>query len=304
MTLVQDIMPLSVRAGGVVRLSGSDFDSTCSVYAGNSQAVVLDYDTDWLEFEAPAAEGSYEVRLLQNGTERFSATLTVTAVDDAETWNLPVRGTDEFRNALLGLMPRGFAWHTGKTGNWWKLFSAFAAGFLDIYNSFRQLIDESSPFKTTSFDVWERELGLPVRGFEQSTDEGRKNEIIRVARKKGGVTIPYMRSLLDLYGVRYDLYEYWKNPSAFPAWLANREGEMANFYVLIKVYGDSYNPHGFKCTSHCTDSLGAPHDSVLESIVEHEKPAHVKIMYSYVIRVLTDMSGNPLVDDNNRMIIV
>lgn len=300
---VQNIMPLSVRAGGVVRLSGSGFDHSCNVDVGGAPALVTDYDFDWLEFEAPSDVGSYAVRILQGGSEKFSATLTVTGLEDSETWNLPVRGRDEFRNALLGMMPRGFAWHTAKDGNWWKLFSAFAAGFLELHDNFRQLVDECSPIKTTSYSKWESELGLPLKGLEQITDEGRKNEIIRIARKKGGATVPYLKSLLDLYGVRYDLYEFWKDPSVFPSWVVG-EGGLANFYVLVKVYRDSYYAKGFNCKSKCNGSLGIPRDSKLESILAQEKPAHVKIIYSYVIRVLTDMSGNPIVDDNNRMIIV
>ena len=91
---VQNITPLSVGAGGLVRLSGSGFDDTCSVTAGGSAALVTDYDFDWLEFEAPADAGSYAVRVLQGGSEKFSATLTVTGLEDSETWNLPVRGRD------------------------------------------------------------------------------------------------------------------------------------------------------------------------------------------------------------------
>jgi hypothetical protein len=39
-------------------------------------------------------------------------------------------------------------------------------------------------------------------------------------------------------------------------------------------------------------------------MLAQEKPAHVKIIYSYVVRILTDMSGNPIVNDNGQMIIV
>lgn len=302
---VQNITPLSVRAGGLVRLSGSGFDDTCSVTAGGSAALVTDYDFDWLEFEAPADAGSYAVRVLQGGSEKFSATLTVTGLEDSETWNLPVRGQDEFRNALLGMMPRGFAWHTAKDGNWWKLFSAFAAGFLELHENFRELVDECSHIKTTSYSQWEKELGLPLKGLEQSSADGRKSEIIRVARKKGGATVPYLKSLLDLYGARYDLYEFWKNPSVFPSWVVG-EGDLAYFYVLVKVYRDSYYAKGFNCKSNCKASLGEPSDSKLEAILAQEKPAHVKIIYSYVVRVLTDMNGNPIVPSatDQRMIIV
>ena len=306
MVNVQNISPLSVRVGGIVRLSGSGFDSACGVTVGGVATLVQDYADEWLEFVAPNVAGSGAVKLLQNNVERFSATLVVTELEESETWNLPVRGEDEFRNALLGMMPRGFAWHVGKTGNWWKLFSAFAAGFLEIHNSLLALVDESSPIKTTEFSTWERELGLPVKGLERSSAEGRKNEIIRVARSRGGATVPYLKSLLNLYGARYDLFEYWKTPSVFPPWVASKEGSNANFYVLVKVYRDSYNAKGFNCKSKCNGCLGYSRDSVMESIVDQEKPAHVKIIYRYFVKILTDQSGNPIVPSSTdqRMIIV
>lgn len=304
MAIVQNMSPLSVRSGGVVRLAGSGFDSACAVTVGGNPVRIQDYGDNYLEFEAPKDTGTSAVKLLRSNAEQFSASLTVVGLEDAETWNIPERGEDEFRNAQLGLMPRGFAWHTGKTGNWWKLFSAFASGFKAIYDSLRSLVDALSPVKTTDYSVWERELGLPLKGLEQSSNAGRKNEIMRVSRGRGGATVPYLKSLLDLYGARYDVYEYWKDPSKFPTCVAAREGDYANFCVRIKVYQDSYNPKGFKCTSKCNGSLGFPRDTVLESIIDQEKPAHIKIIYSYVVRVLTDMNGNPIVNDNNQMIIV
>jgi len=306
MVIVQNVMPISVRAGGVVRLSGYGFDGACTVYVGNVSAIVLDYDTDWLEFEAPVAEGSFVVRLVRGGTEVYRTDIVVTALEDADTWNLPVRGRDEFREALLGMMPRGFAWFIGKAGNWWKLFSAFANGFVELHDNFRELVDESSPIKTTSFAEWEKELGLPIKGLEQSSAAGRKNEIVRISRKKGGCTVPYLKSLLNLYGARYELFEYWKNPSVFPSWVASKEGEKANFYVLVKVYQNKYTNRGFTCNSKCTASLGVPNDYVMESILDRAKPAHVKIVYRYFVRILTDMNGTPIVpsDEDQRMIIV
>ena len=307
MALVQNISPLSVRAGGLVRLSGTGFDSACRVTVDRISAIVQDYGAEWLEFVAPSSvDGTATVRLLQNNVEQFSASLTVTSVEDSETWSLPVRGEEEFRNAQIGMMPRGFAWHTGKNGNWWKLFSAFASGFMAIYNSLRDLVDETSPIKTTSYSVWERELGLPLKGLEQSSAAGRKTEILRIARGKGGATVPYLKKLLNLYGARYDLYEYWKNSSVFPSWVARKYGEKAGFCVLIKVYQDHYSSHGFSCNSNCNGTLGGPNDYAMEAILDQEKPAHVKIIYRYFVRILTDMDGAPIVpsDNDQRMIIV
>lgn len=82
-----------------------------------------------------------------------------------ETWQLPKRTEADFRHAQLGLMPRGFAWFLGIAGNWWKLFTSFAAGFAAVYDMFCSLVREMSPYTTTSLTDWERELGLPKKGL-------------------------------------------------------------------------------------------------------------------------------------------
>ena len=304
--IVQDIRPKVVNVGGTIRMSGFGFDSSCRVLLGGKDALITDYANEWLEFEAPKTMGSYTLYLVQGGIEVLRESISVTGIEDAATWNLPVRDQDDFRNALLGLMPRGFAWHLGKGGNWWKLFCAFAIGILELYRSFRELVAELSPFKTTSFSQWEQELGLPINGLEQRTAAGRKNEILRIARKKGGCTVSYLKSLLNLYGAKYDLYEYWKDPSVFPSWVASREGEKAKFYVLVKVYVDKYSDNGLNCNSNCNASLGDSRDRALEAIVDAAKPAHVKIIYRYIVRILTDMNGTPIVpsDTDQRLIIV
>ena len=113
-----------------------------------------------------------------------------------DTWQLPKRTEDDFRHAQVGLMPRGFAWFLGIAGNWWKLFTAFSAGFSVVYQMFCNLVREMSPYTTTSLTDWERELGLPKKGLAFDGDALRKSEIIRIARKMGGCSKDYNCSAL------------------------------------------------------------------------------------------------------------
>ena len=97
--------------------------------------------------------------------------------NEHKLWNLPQRCVEDFRYALIGLMPRGFAWFTGVGGNWWKLFSGFAAGILTAYNMLRLLVKESSPVSTTEIVRWENELGLAKKGIEIDRDQAGNKEI-------------------------------------------------------------------------------------------------------------------------------
>lgn len=318
MLSVQQISPLRVNQGGSVYVFGSGFDYKCKVFADNgtpsqiAELSVLDYDESSLEFVAPKEAGSYDVLVVRENILFGRFSLTVVALRELNVWNIARRdnvvrdGVDceneEFRSALLGLMPRGFAWFKGKVGNWWKLFAGFSLGFSAVYKILRDLVFESSPAKTTSYEVWERELGLPIKGLEQSTDARRLEEIFRVARKKGGTTIPYFKSLAALFGLRAEVYEYWN-----PEHRSHFEGvdfgdDDPNFCWMIAVEGSAEDWHICTCNDTCNDYLQEWSNVPAEVMFENLKPAHTKLLCSYVDvdveLVLVDNQDNVLIANN------
>ena len=280
MLSVQKISPLQVNPGGSVYVFGSGFDSKCRVAVNNEFLTVLDYDKDYLEFVAPEDAGNYTIIFIRDGVLFGNFSLTVVSLREIGITELPERGPDEFRNSLLGLMPKGFAWFLGKLGNWWKLFSGMADGFLTVYRVFAELYREASPATTTSYEVWENELGLPIKGLEQSTEERKLAEIYRVARKKGGVTVPYFKSLAALFGLHAEVYEYWKNPEKFDGY--DFGGEDPNFYWMIAVEGRAEDWHICTCNDTCNDYLQEWSNAPAEAMFEKLKPAHTKLLCSYV----------------------
>lgn len=207
--------------------------------------------------------------------------------NENKLWNLPVRGVDEFRHVLLGLMPRGFAWFTGRGGNWWKLFSGFAAGFLDVHNMFRLLVKEMSPVSTTELAVWENELGLPKKGLEFVSDVDRKKEILRVCRDECGCSVNYVKSVAALFGLDVNVYEYWKNPEKFEG--VDFGGMDPNFFVIVKSDVAVGNAEYWYCdnydggSGHCDDRLLDFGDSNYEAVLLDLAPAHVKIVFEYEV---------------------
>lgn len=301
--LVIDSTKFKVGPGGTVTVYGAGFDELTSITLASQLVMPTDYSEEFICFSAPDKVGVYSFTVSDSESTSQALTLNVVAFEDLNTNRLPERSESSFRRMLDGLMPRGFAWEFEEGSYWSKMLAAIALAFAYLYEMLKSLVVDMSPYSTTNYGVWENELGLPRLGLEQETLEGRKSEIVRVARKNGGATLPYIKSLLNLYGIKSDVYEFWASPEVFPSWVADL-GEDANFYVLVKIYRDSYYSKGFKCTSKCNSSLGTPRDSILETMLAQEKPAHVKIIYSYVVRILTDMSGNPIVNDNGQMIIV
>ena len=291
-----------ISKGGIVTVYGVGFNESCKVRVSGVLYDVVDYSDEFICFYAPKNNGRYSFRIFDESSTSDDLTLYVDDYENLPTTKLQNRDEASFLRTLESLMPRGFAWNFGVGTNWRKFLSAVALGFAYLYETLKELVVQMSPYSTTSLGVFENELNLPRKGLEQKTFSGRKSEIVRISRKQGGATIPYLKSLVNLYGANFDLYEYWKNPEQFPAWVGN-EGDKANFYLLLKVYAKEYYKYGFNCKSKCNEALGKQRDRILESILDGEKPAHVKIIYKYVIRALTDENGKVLTTDDGKVLI-
>lgn len=316
MLSVQQISPLRVNQGGSVYVFGSGFDCKCKVLADNGTPsqiaglTVLDYDDNSLEFVAPKETGSYDVLVVRENILFGRFSLTVVALSELNVWNIARRdnvvrdGVDyeneEFRSALLGLLPRGFAWFKGKVGNWWKLFAGFSLGFSAVYKILRDLVFESSPAKTTSYETWERELGLPIKGVERDSASGKLAEIYRISRKKGGVTVSYFKSISSLFGLNVSIYEYWKSEDRPKFEGVDFGDDDPNFCWLLEIEAESSDWRYCTCNDTCNDYLQFWWNEPVESLYDAIKPAHTKLLYAYkeVERELV------VVDDSNDVVVV
>lgn len=303
---VVDSNKYKAGAGGVVTVYGVGFNDSCVVRIGGRDYSPIDFDDEFIQFNAPSGLGTYSFEIRDGVSSSGELTLYVVAYEDLCTTKLPERQEPSFIRLLDGLMPRGFAWEYENGSNWSKLIAGIALALAYLYDMLQNLVLQMSPVSTSELGVWENELALPWKGVARDTDEDRKSEIIRVSRKRGGATIPYLKSVMDLMDVNYDIFEYTKTPAVFPSWVSSNYGNRAGFVVMVKVYRDSYYPYGMNCKSPCNASLGRARDKKIESVLDRVKPSHVKIIYSYVVRILTDMNGNPIVPSSTdqRMIIV
>lgn len=306
MMFIVDSNKYKAGAGGVVTVYGVGFNDACVVRISGRDYSPVDFDDEFICFNAPSELGTYSFEIRDGVSSSGELTLYVVAYEDLCTTKLPERQESSFVRLLDGLMPRGFAWEYENGSNWSKLIAGIALALAYLYDMLQNLVLQSSPVSTAEFGLWENELALPWKGIARDTDEGRKSEIIRVARKQGGATVPYLKSILDLMDVNYDMFEYANTPAVFPSWVPSKYGNRAGFVVMVKVYRDSYYPYGMNCKSPCNSSLGRARDKKIESVLDRVKQSHVKIIYSYVVRVLTDMNGNPIVPSatDQRMIIV
>lgn len=286
--VVRGLNPTLVGAGCHVTVSGAGFLPSTKVFVGTLEMKAEENDDFSLVFSAPNAVGEYEVTLANGDSRSGKMRLVVVELKDVPARSLPRRTGDDFRGALLGLLPRGFAWYKGKDGNWWKLFSAFGATFSAAYETFRLLVSESSPVKTTSFDEWERELGLPKKGLQFSDDAGRLSEIFRISRRSGGCTVPYFEGIVSLFGTNCRIYEYWKNPEEFSG-VDFGTGDPNFYWKVVLERKTSETAEIFDCQSECDDFLRKWWMDNIEELLELMKPAHTELVFTYV-----DADGNPV----------
>lgn len=306
--IVRNYAGKRISKEGTVYVYGAGFSNTTKAWLDNKELALKDYDYGHAEFTAPDAEGTYTLFVGSSvGNRKSVGPVIVCGLTELPIYLPKTHSKDGIRNAMLGLLPSGFAWYKGADGNFAKLMRGLAPVVMEIYRLVVSYRNAVSPSHTDSFETWENDLRLPRFGSSVGySDVKRREEIFRVHGKKGASTIPYLKSLLNLYGARYELYEYWKNPSVFPSWVSRNYGDKAKFCILVKVYQDHYTSRGFKCNYKCSDSLGAPNDFVMEKFLNEAKQSHVKIIYRYFVRILTDMDGTPIVpsDEDQRMIIV
>lgn len=300
MLSVQNMKPSMVANGNPVHVFGAGFDSHCSVTVsenGNSSlASVLDYNDSELVFSAPEYIGEYTIMVSRDGVLYASFSLQVVKLEKSDVWKLPARDDKDFRHALIGLLPRGFAWFTGRCGNWWKLFGGFGAGLQSVYNLFCDLAKQMSPMTTSSFAEWENELGLPKKGIVRDSSIGRLEEIYRISRKKGGNTVPYFKSVASLFGRYSEIYEYWKNPEVFEG--VDFGEDDPNFYWMVAIESRHDDWHICTCNDTCNDYLQEWWFAPLEAMFDLIKPAHTKLLYKYI-----DVEHElVVVDDENNVI--
>lgn len=291
-------------AGMPVTVYGGIFDNSSKVYVDGVLHEVVEINENSLVFTAPLFVREYSAKIINGNKQEVSFILSVAPIECMDTYRLQSRGASEFEEMLVGMMPNGIAFEFQKGSVWRVLIDSIAICILYVYNIVKQLVSESSPATTTELSYWERELGLPRQGLIQESEVGRKKEIMRISRGCAGSTMNYVKSILDLYGADYQLFEFWKDDTLFPEWVKSLPSNESVFYVLVKVYRKNFLGGSFSCNSKCSDRLGSDSDTILESLLRNEVPAHIRLVFSYYCRILTDENQNAILDDDSGKLIV
>lgn len=309
--IVRNISRSKICCGGIVVVYGAGFSYQTKAWFDAGLAVIIDYSYDEIKLAAPSDSGTYTLYLGTSFANRLPVG-QVLVVNDPKM--MPINLPDEhsvcsIRDAILGLMPRGFAWYKGSDGIFSRLMLGIAKTVSTLYSLTVSYRKNASPSHTDSLNQWEYELQLPesgtdISGTAQEIETKRRAEIFRKSCKKGGNTVPFFEGISKLFGRDVSIYEYFKNPEKFAG--VDFGDDDPNFYWMIEQTASDDEWHLLDCNGTCNDYLAWWWNPVLESFYETIKPAHTKIIYTYklpeVVYIMSE-EGDYLMSEDGDYIV-
>lgn len=195
------------------------------------------------------------------------------------------KSIEQYAAMLCQLLPRGSLWHAEKGTQLRKLMTALAAELTRLEGDAERLLRELDPMSTIeALEDWERELGLPDECLGESEGlAARREAVVRKLQRGGLMNVPYYISLAKALG--YDdvsissvqPFRAEASRAEDPVW----SDSVANvFYVSVDGTGNARRFHAG--TSQAGDYLSYAGDTVLECIINREKPAHTQAVFQYL----------------------
>lgn len=186
-----------------------------------------------------------------------------------------------YRDLILRLLPRGFAWRREAEKNTYKLVAALAEELFRVDGRGMNMLDERDPRTTLELITdWERFFGLPGSCGELSpTLEGRRGDVLARLNSLGGQSKAYFRQVAANAGYEITIEEfapfYAGDLAGQPVygyewahvWLVRASGvEIVPFQVGIHGVGDPLREFSL-------DSL--------ECLINELKPAHTRVVFAF-----------------------
>lgn len=283
--IVRNYSGRTVATGGTVRVYGSGFSASTKAWIGESEAVVNDYEDGVIEVSAGPNPGDYSLYLGESSLDKISVGEITVVVDvsDLHLYKPAEHSRSSVCEMLLGLLPRGFAWYKGRDGIFYKLMNGIAYAVAELYRLVRSFRINVSPSHTPSLDEWESELqsGIDLSGTDAEVAKKRLLRIYWKACRRGGCTIPYFKSVIALFGLDAEIYEYWKNPEKFSD--VEFGDDDPNFYWMVELAAAEDDWHYCTCNDTCNDYLQWWWNVPVESMIQLIKPAHTKLVFGYTV---------------------
>lgn len=195
---------------------------------------------------------------------------------------MPLPASD-YADLLRSLAPTGPAWPVDEPDTlYYKLFEGLGLEFARVDNRSADLVNEADPRTTNELlGDWERVLGLPeacMAGQVQTTVE-RRNAVVAKLRAQGGQTPQYFIDVAAALGFTITITEFREFVAGSPAGAPDCDASWLFWWqVNAPLNSIRYFEAG---RSVAGDPLASWGNTQLECVINHLKPAHTRVLFSY-----------------------
>lgn len=286
------ISPQAATPGTWLRLHGQGLLGPLTVVIGGAEYLATGTVYDVLEWQLPSTVpfGTRPLAVKNADGQSTELPLYVLRGDQGKAAAGDVVFFKEdyslaaFAEFGLRLLPRGIFWNTWENSNLHKIFQAFAAELLRVFERARQLLQESWPLTAVELlDDWEKELGLPRDCWPSgTTNEQRQSAIYQLLTLQGGASVSFFIELARQLGFQISIKEF--TGVSFRAGIS-RAGDAidnaGNYYWQVSVV--NWSVERFRAG---ISTAGTPlvkwSSTGLECLFEKLKPAHTVLQFVYI----------------------
>jgi len=195
---------------------------------------------------------------------------------------------DDYREMLLGLLPRGLLWKDARSGLIGNLFSALSAELARIEGDAERALRELDPAQATeSLEDWEYELGIPDEcGLVGENISSRRNAVRNKLQRGHLMNAAYYTELAHVIGfdgaAATDIVPLRADYGRAEAGVYEDGQTAVNTFILTIPGTSSFDEKRFRPgASRSGDKLRTWEVSQLQCIINRDKPAHTICIFSY-----------------------
>jgi uncharacterized protein YmfQ (DUF2313 family) len=193
-----------------------------------------------------------------------------------------VHTADQYREALLALLPQGRLLNLEPGSFLWSLADAVAQEFARCEARAHDLLDESDPRSANEMLAdWERVAGLPDECHGLGTTlEARRAELHAKITAQGSLSRQFYTDVAARLGFVVQSIDEFDESNPGPGGLGFSGADWRHVWRLNVE--DNGGIAYFTCDSLCDERLSEWGDQVLECVIARIKPLHTRALFAYI----------------------
>jgi uncharacterized protein YmfQ (DUF2313 family) len=204
---------------------------------------------------------------------------------NSKIYSAKVYSSAAYASQILSLFPNGIAWDEAKINALSALASAMADELARTELRAHQLAVDWLPSQAVELlPDWERALALPDNCFpdQVQTLEQRQLAAVEKFTRIGLQTPAYFISLAESLGYTIEIEEYFPFSSGSGSAGSSVVDEAWAYTWMIRIFGEEIVIADFQVgKSTVGEGLRTWGNSLIECVVNRQKPAHTVVIYSY-----------------------